>query len=29
MKADWGSGVLAQVLDDGNIAVDDEVAWVK
>jgi MOSC domain-containing protein YiiM len=29
MKANWGGGVFAQVLDDGNIAVGDEVAWVE
>jgi MOSC domain-containing protein YiiM len=28
MGVDWGGGVFAQVLDDGEIAVGDEVAWV-
>jgi MOSC domain-containing protein YiiM len=27
MKADWGGGVFAEVLDDGEIRVGDEVAW--
>ena len=27
MAADWGGGVYAEVLDDGEIAVGDEVAW--
>lgn len=27
MERDWGGGVFAQVLDDGEIAVGDEVAW--
>jgi len=28
MELDWGGGVFAEVLDDGDIAVGDEVAWV-
>ena len=27
MERDWGGGVFAQVLDDGEIAVGDQVAW--
>jgi MOSC domain-containing protein YiiM len=27
MTSDWGGGVYAEVLDDGEIAVGDEVAW--
>lgn len=27
MMVDWGGGVFAEVLDDGEIAVGDEVAW--
>jgi MOSC domain-containing protein YiiM len=27
MEHDWGGGVFAQVLDDGEIAVGDPVAW--
>ncbi len=26
---DWAGGVFAEVLDDGEIAVGDEVAWVE
>jgi hypothetical protein len=29
MKVDYGGGVFAEVLDDGEIAVGDEVAWVE
>jgi MOSC domain-containing protein YiiM len=29
MRVDWGGGVFAEVLDDGEIAVGDEVAWVE
>ena len=29
MKADWGGGVFAGVLDDGEIKVGDEVSWVE
>ena len=29
MKVDWAGGVFAEVLDDGDIAVGDEVAWVS
>jgi MOSC domain-containing protein YiiM len=28
MQADWGGGAFAEVLDDGEIHVGDEVAWV-
>lgn len=28
MAANWGGGVFAEVLDDGDIAVGDEVSWV-
>jgi MOSC domain-containing protein YiiM len=28
MAADWGGGVFAEVLDDGEISVGDEVMWV-
>jgi MOSC domain-containing protein YiiM len=28
MKAGWAGGVFAEVLDNGQIAVGDEVAWV-
>lgn len=27
MAVDWGGGVFAEVLDDGEIVVGDEVAW--
>jgi len=27
MESDWGGGVHAEVLDDGEIAVGDPVAW--
>ena len=27
MQEDWGGGAYAQVLDDGEIAVGDEVSW--
>lgn len=27
MKVDWAGGVFAEVLDDGEIAVGDEVRW--
>ena len=27
MKAEWGGGAFAEVLDTGEIAVGDEVAW--
>jgi MOSC domain-containing protein YiiM len=27
MASDWGGGVYAEVLEDGEIAVGDEVAW--
>jgi MOSC domain-containing protein YiiM len=27
MRANWAGGVFAEVLDDGEIAVGDEVAW--
>jgi MOSC domain-containing protein YiiM len=27
MKLNWAGGVFAQVLDDGEIAVGDEVTW--
>jgi MOSC domain-containing protein YiiM len=27
MKADWGGGAFAEVLDDGEISVGDPVAW--
>ena len=29
MKANWGGGVFAEVLDDGDITVGDEVVWVE
>jgi len=29
MKVNWGGGVFAEVLDDGDIAVGDEVNWVE
>jgi MOSC domain-containing protein YiiM len=29
MKIDWAGGVFAEVLDDGQIAVGDDVAWVS
>ena len=28
MAVDWGGGVFAEVLDSGEIAVGDEVAWL-
>jgi MOSC domain-containing protein YiiM len=28
MAVDWGGGVFAEVLDDGEIRVGDEVEWV-
>jgi MOSC domain-containing protein YiiM len=27
MAVDWGGGVFAEVLDDGEISVGDEVSW--
>ena len=27
MSSDWGGGVYAEVLEDGEITVGDEVAW--
>jgi MOSC domain-containing protein YiiM len=27
MRIDWGGGVFAEVLDDGEIAVGDPVEW--
>ena len=27
LRVDWGGGVFAEVLDDGEIAVGDEVRW--
>ncbi len=27
MQADWGGGVFAEVIDDGEIAVGDRVEW--
>jgi MOSC domain-containing protein YiiM len=27
MARNWGGGVFVQVLDDGEIAVGDEVVW--
>ena len=27
MESEWGGGVFAEVLDDGEIAVGCEVAW--
>jgi MOSC domain-containing protein YiiM len=27
MKEDWGGGVFAEVLDDGEIKVGDDVVW--
>jgi MOSC domain-containing protein YiiM len=27
MREDWGGGIFAEVLDDGEIAVGDEVRW--
>lgn len=29
MAVDWGGGVFAEVLDDGEIAVGNEVIWVE
>jgi MOSC domain-containing protein YiiM len=29
MGRDWGGGVFAQVLDDGEIAVGDPVTWAE
>ena len=29
LEIDWGGGVFAEVLDDGEIAVGDEVAWTQ
>jgi MOSC domain-containing protein YiiM len=29
MAVDWGGGVFAEVLDDGEIAVGDAVNWVE
>jgi MOSC domain-containing protein YiiM len=28
MQVDWGGGVFAEVLEGGEIAVGDEVAWI-
>jgi MOSC domain-containing protein YiiM len=28
MRVDWGGGVFAEVLDDGDITVGDAVEWV-
>jgi MOSC domain-containing protein YiiM len=28
LQADWGGGVFAEVLDDGEIRVGDPVEWV-
>jgi MOSC domain-containing protein YiiM len=27
LEVDWGGGVFAEVLDDGEIRVGDQVAW--
>ena len=29
MQEDWGGGAYAEVLDDGDIAVGDEVRWTE
>jgi MOSC domain-containing protein YiiM len=29
MQRHWGGGVFAQALDDGEIALGDEVAWLE
>jgi MOSC domain-containing protein YiiM len=29
MKVNWSGGVFAEVLDDADIAVGDEVTWVE
>ena len=29
MQEDWGGGAYAEVLDDGDIAVGDEVGWTE
>ena len=29
MQADWGGGVFAEVLEGGEIAIGDEVEWVR
>ncbi|HYF38338.1 MAG TPA: MOSC domain-containing protein [Gemmatimonadales bacterium] len=29
MQDDWGGGVFAQVLDDGEIRVGDQVEWIS
>ncbi len=29
MSLDWGGGVFAEVLDDGEIKVGDEVEWIE
>jgi MOSC domain-containing protein YiiM len=29
MRASWGGGVFAEVLDDGEITVGDEVGWER
>jgi MOSC domain-containing protein YiiM len=29
MKENWGGGAFAEILDDGEIAVGDAVAWVN
>jgi len=29
MRVDWGGGVFAEVLDNGEITVGDQVAWLE
>ena len=29
MQVDWGGGVFAEVLDDGEIVIGDQVSWVE